>query len=43
MEELSTVYTEYNTLPVIIFGALAYVTKILVKDIHDTDETKYKE
>jgi hypothetical protein len=43
MEELNTAYTEHNTIPIIVFGVLAYVTKILVKDIHDKDDTKYKE
>tara|TARA_E500000305_G_C3859074_1_gene159753 strand:- start:394 stop:525 length:132 start_codon:yes stop_codon:yes gene_type:complete len=43
MEELNIAYTEYNTIPIIVFGILAYVTKVLVKDIKNEDNTKYKE
>ena len=43
MEELNIAYTEYNTVPIIIFGILAYVTKVLVKDMRDEDNTQYKE
>ena len=43
MEELNTAYTEHNTIPIIVFGVLAYVTKVLVKDIENEDNTRYKE
>jgi len=43
MEELNIAYTEHNTIPIIVFGVLAYVTKVLVKDIEKKDDTKYKE
>ena len=43
MEELNILYTEYNTMPILIFGILAYVTKVLAQDIHNEDNTQYKE
>ena len=43
MEELGTAYTEYDLIPMMIFGVLAYVTRNIAKDIKHEDTTKYKE
>jgi hypothetical protein len=43
MEELSTQTTQLDIIIISVFAALAYVTKVLIKDIPEDNDTNYKE
>jgi hypothetical protein len=43
MEELSTQTTQLDVIIFSIFVALAYITKVLIRDIPEDNDTNYKE
>ena len=43
MEELSTQTTQLDIIILAAFAALAYITKVLAKDIPKDNDTNYKE
>ena len=42
MEELSTQTTQLDIIIISVFAALAYITKILIKDIPEDNDTNNK-